>query len=104
MKYVLIGLVAVLGGCEVTIPDWHDTIGAGTRHSVQLTLEGEVLCWGSNEDGQCDDDGETLTQISAGSGYNCGIKTDGNAVCWGEDEGEVVCWGDNQDGQTDVPE
>jgi LPXTG-site transpeptidase (sortase) family protein len=71
-------------------------------------------------------------QIDAGTGYNCGLKTDSSLVCWGEDndgetavpspntdfrlvsagadhtcarksDGSAVCWGDNSNNQTTVP-
>lgn len=87
MKFFLLVLVAVLSGCEVTIPEWNNTIGAGATHSVRLGPDGELVCWGSNEEGQCDKVAEPLEQISAGFGYNCGIEADGVLVCWGDNDG-----------------
>jgi hypothetical protein len=72
----------------------------------------------------------TFTQISAGDYYNCGLKSDGSAVCWGlnkddqstvpsgtftrlsvggyhscglKSDGGAICWGNNSDGQSTAP-
>ena len=52
-----------------------------------------ITCWGNNLYGQTDAPGDVFTDISAGSGHLCGIKTDGT----------ITCWGNNLYGQTDAP-
>ena len=41
-------------------------------------------CWGSNNVGQSMPPAGTFTQVSAGQGQSCGVRTDGTTVaCWG---------------------
>ena len=85
----------------------------------------------------CDDDAEpdptpqgAFTAITAGDDYSCGLRTDGTAQCWGNNDdgqtdapegaftaitagsshscglrtdGTAQCWGNNDNGQTDAP-
>ena len=73
-------------------------VSAGGQHTC-ATLECEsglcllrtnVSCWGLNDYGQTDVPGtfpdyHSFTQISAGWYHNCGVKTDGTVLCWGND-------------------
>ena len=95
-------------------------VSAGTVHSCAVKTNGDVVCWGSNEDGQSKPPRGMFKQVSAGSGHTCGLKSNGNIVCWGRNiigeatppsgefqqvsadlfqscglrtDGQVVCWG-----------
>ena len=55
-------------------------------------------CWGSNDDGQLDPpqreetvESGPFASISANGNHTCGLQTDGQVVCWGDDEfGQVT--------------
>jgi alpha-tubulin suppressor-like RCC1 family protein len=69
----------------------------GANHSCVVDSAGAVFCWGDNAHGQLGlptSVGETarpveiiaasgVTNLSAGSGFTCGIDAAGQAVCWG---------------------
>jgi len=98
--------------------------------SGQAVLEGPVICWGSNDYGQCNPPAGAFTAIAAGFSHNIGLRPDGTVECWGENnhgqcnaplgsfvavaggggfsvglrsDGTVECWGDNQYGQCNAP-
>lgn len=70
---------------------------AGDAHTCGLSTSGGGLCWGSNGNGQLGDgNGGTsastpgsvqlmseLAAISAGGRHTCAVKSDGAALCWG---------------------
>lgn len=79
-------------------------ISAGSRFTCGIIhggpRDGKAVCWGSNQYSQLgttqgtpapfgDSIGvpsqDSFTQISAGYGHVCGIKTDGTLSCWGAD-------------------
>src|SRR5579884_1174791 len=75
-------------------------ISAGQYHTCGIKTDGSALCWGYDYYGQVDGTptstnnysatgpppgGGTFTQISAGLGHTCGLKTDGTVLCWGDD-------------------
>ena len=68
------------------------TVGYG---HVCVIDEGQVWCWGRNDQGQSSDVPELLNPraVSAGAGHTCAL----------DDEGEK-CWGSNEAGQTQVPQ
>ena len=74
---------------------------------------------------------DAFTSISAGSTHSCGVRNDGNVICWGDSvggqaspptgtftsvssgsahtcglraDGSVVCWGDDWEGRASPPE
>jgi hypothetical protein len=75
-------------------------VTAGERHSCGVTTSGNGYCWGPNGEGQLGagfaSDHEptpvpvvgdhTFQSISAGWGHTCGLTTDGNAYCWGQND------------------
>ena len=76
-------------------------VAAGGCHSIVLLDNGQVVCWGDNENGQCnppanlcDGEKQQIIQIAAGGFHSIALLEDGN----------VVCWGDNDDKQCSPPE
>jgi alpha-tubulin suppressor-like RCC1 family protein len=85
------------------------TIAAGETHACALTAGGGVKCWGRGDTGSLGDgvvysgmnlthnqpgdvSGLTsgVTQITAGSGHTCAMKTNGDVLCWGlNNQGQV---------------
>ena len=68
-------------------------VSAGGNHNCGVKTDGSIVCWGKNDDGQCDPPDGSFQPVSAGGEHTCGVKTDGS----------VACWGLNDDGQCDVP-
>ena len=84
-----------------------DSVAVGSTFVCALRSDGQVWCWGDNEQGQLGDaaagesrpapgpvrlDGAPLTgvvEVGAGSSHACARL----------DDGRVVCWGDNSSGQ-----
>jgi hypothetical protein len=90
-----------------------------------------VLCWGQNDYGETNAPLGTYTQVSAGSGFTCALRTNGTLACWGYNrEGEtaaplgtytqvsagqyhscairasdraIVCWGQDNAGSLTMP-
>ena len=87
--------------------DWAE-IAAGREHTCGVRTDRSLWCWGSNEDGQLglgDDRQPRLeptqvgtdvnwADVSAGSGYTCGVGTDGSLWCWGENDTGQLGLGD----------
>ena len=107
------------------------TVSNGNGFSCGLLVDGTVVCWGGNWDGQAAAPQGEFSAVSAGNGHSCGIRTDWTVVCWGTNwgdqadapegefsavsagnghscgirtEGTVVCWGPNWGDQVDAPE
>ena len=71
-------------------------VESGYSSSIALKSDGTVVCWGNNDNGQCNGASSIsdLIEIKAGSWYHTlGLKSDGT----------VVTWGLNDHGQTNVP-
>ena len=48
------------------------------------------LCWGRNDEGQCDSP-EGLLQVAAGANHSIAIRFDGTIACWGlNDQANVI--------------
>lgn len=71
------------------------SVSANGSHALGLNLDGTVLAWGENSQGQSTvPTGLTsVTQVSAGVHHSLALKTDGS----------VVAWGSNGHGETTVP-
>lgn len=75
-------------------------VSAGGDHTCALKLDGALLCWGRNRDGQIGDGSTTdrsiptaVSGFAAGSGvaalttgyqHTCALKSDGAMLCWGD--------------------
>jgi alpha-tubulin suppressor-like RCC1 family protein len=70
-------------------------VANGAGHTCALQADGKVVCWGSNDFGQCDIPTwlHTATTVAAGVYHTCVVLAGG----------ELVCFGDNSSGQCDVP-
>jgi alpha-tubulin suppressor-like RCC1 family protein len=85
-------------------------VAMGSDHTCVLLINGDVRCWGKNDQGQLglgntgtlgDDEpvisvspvrfpvGFRVKQIAAGSFHTCALS----------DEGKVICWGENSSGE-----
>ena len=73
------------------------SISAGDCHSIVLSSDGNVVCWGMNDNKQCDVPEiiqGNVAMISAGSCHSIALTNDG----------KVNCWGMNYYKQCDIPE
>jgi hypothetical protein len=75
-------------------------VTVGNLFTCGLTTAGAAYCWGQNGVGQLGTGaagvfrtspvpvagGFTFTSISSGGGHTCGIATDGNTYCWGQNQ------------------
>lgn len=75
-------------------------VSAGGNHTCALDPRGNVLCWGSDDEGQLGDDGAlrdhrtpvavaapvagNATAIASGEHHACALLRGGGAACWGE--------------------
>ena len=73
-------------------------VDAGSAHACSTGLDGKLVCWGRNTDGQLGrgnsspsespgyvnlPSGVTVSQFAAGADHNCMTGTDSNMYCWG---------------------
>jgi alpha-tubulin suppressor-like RCC1 family protein len=99
-------LEAPLPGTVRALPAAIDAIESGAYHTCALLETGKVLCWGSNEHGECGLPPSAprfgpseavafplpVTAIGSGAGaqHSCAVLTDGSVQCWGYDnEGQL---------------
>ncbi|MDE2903367.1 MAG: PQQ-dependent sugar dehydrogenase [Chloroflexota bacterium] len=61
-------------------------IGAGAEHSCGLTLRGDLLCWGNNDDGRADSPGGPFSALAVGIAHTCVLRDQGHAYCQGANE------------------
>ena len=105
-------------------------ITAGAAYTCGVKTNGDVECWGSNDEGQASPPKGSFLQVSLGAEHTCGLSTNGEIECWGNHyegqasplpgvyrqvavggkhtcglkaDGHVVCWGKNNRGQAEPP-
>lgn len=57
-----------------------DVVGS---HACAITETGSLACWGSTSDGLDPLPTERFVSVASASWASCGIRSDGEAVCWG---------------------
>ena len=77
-------------------------IAAGAQHTCAVRLNGQVLCWGQNSNGQLGEG--TMTSLAEPvpvTGLAGGVKVTAGATfsCAATNDGAVFCWGDDHYGQ-----
>ncbi|WP_420611341.1 RCC1 domain-containing protein [Candidatus Poriferisodalis sp.] len=60
-------------------------VSAGSLHGCGLRTDGQVECWGFNEQGQASPPPGAFTAVSAALWHTCGLRTGGEIECWGDD-------------------
>jgi alpha-tubulin suppressor-like RCC1 family protein len=79
--------------------DW-EQVSAGYQHTCATKTSGELFCWGENQDGQLGNRSTSNSlipvqesiastdwkQVEAGQWHTCAVKTDGQLLCWGNNE------------------
>ena len=63
------------------------SLAAGAHHTCALLADGQLRCWGWNEDGQSNARLGTFASVSAGLSHTCAIDTTEALRCWGETTG-----------------
>ena len=91
------------------------SVEAGRNHSCGLTAAGTAYCWGENQDGELGNGfdgiasappvmvlgGHTWAQVRPGGNSTCGVTTNGQGYCWGNnDRGQL---GDGSTTESLVP-
>jgi alpha-tubulin suppressor-like RCC1 family protein len=62
-------------------------VSCGYEHSVALTHDGRVVCWGQNDRGQCKvpHDLEEVVAVGCGCKHTSALLAAGKVICWGSD-------------------
>ena len=65
-------------------------ISAGGFHTCGVKIDGQLICWGSNQDSRGEQVGQAtppagkFLSVSAGPYYTCAVREIGTAACWGK--------------------
>ena len=91
-------------------------LSSGFAHTCVRTTDGEVYCWGRNEDGRLGDGTTTyktrptlvpgltdVTKISAGGYHTCAVHLGGTLSCWGGNQSGQLGNGTTVDALTPTP-
>lgn len=85
---------------EVLSEHTFQSLSAGSNHTCAITVQGEIYCWGLSASGQLGGgftDGliqstpalvfgeHSFKSVSAGRTHTCGVTTDDETYCWGDD-------------------
>ena len=109
----------------------HAQIGASYYHSCGLQVDGTLVCWGRDLEGESSPPSGTFTHLGVGNTHACAVRAGtGGVECWGRnDRGQLIapggtfqqvvggdqhecglrldgtaeCWGHNDSGQADAP-
>lgn len=87
---------------EVPFSGTLETMSAGSAHTCALTVQGEVYCWGSGEDGQLGDGEATSSPLPRLVSHHrpfLRIAAGGTHTCAVDAAREIYCWGSNSTGQ-----
>ncbi|KAL3805363.1 hypothetical protein HJC23_009070 [Cyclotella cryptica] len=90
--------IASLDPNHPLLPPSEQTLSTGLFHTCAITRRrgvdhdscsgmrcGPVKCWGHDESGQSSPPpGVMFTQISAGGYFTCGLRIEGDVLCWGD--------------------
>ena len=70
-------------------------VAAGGSYTCAVRADGRLVCFGNNEDGQCEVPAALgpVLAVAAGAGHTCAVRADGR----------LVCFGNNEDGLCEVP-
>lgn len=68
-------------------------IGAGAEHSCGLTVDGDLVCWGENDNGRANSRRGPFRALAVGIAHTCAL----------DGEGQSTCQGENSAGQSEPP-
>jgi hypothetical protein len=102
-------LEAELPGKTLTMPSPITTIASGAYHVCALLETGAVMCWGSNDQGECGSPrssphfSPTAAAPLPARAVAIGSGAAAQHTCVVLENGTVACWGSNSDGQLGAP-
>ena len=93
------------------------TVKAGNRFACALDLDGLAYCWGWNGGGQLGDGSTDMwrhepgpvsgtarfVDLSLGAAHACGLTSEGEAYCWGDNESGALGLGSTASSAVPVP-
>ncbi|MFZ9596546.1 MAG: RCC1 domain-containing protein [Bdellovibrionia bacterium] len=100
---------------DISDTDHYLSIAAGRSHTCGITTSGDLKCWGSNTKGQIGDNttnnrltpqlvtsgGIKFTEVNLGETHTCGLTTNGELLCWGDNTYSQI--GDGSNTQKKLP-